>query len=333
MSNKIQLWDVFISLLLVVVLDVVTFSSKAIAWTTSGTILVRRNGFHQPSSSSRKHGVVVLLRASKMGRSWEKAPVSIQDELGCSPTLSVLFHGFANSMKPPSASSSSSSSVETTNAFNSNNSIKRDSETFFFDPLRLANDENFAIYREQELKHGRVAMVSVVSCIGSTFAKAILQANQKGKFQKIWNSVILASPSSSVSTAHIAAAGGDVEQQQPEVTTEVIVQIPLNLRPPVPSPLELLKDWSLLDYGRMLVFCAIIELLVWIQTDPQDMPGDYQVGYWGVRDKALHERSLICELENGRLAMMVMLYYIWTDIWKEFGPGIVDSLIQTVEIT
>jgi hypothetical protein len=33
-----------------------------------------------------------------------------------------------------------------------------------------------------------------------------------------------------------------------------------------------------------------LETQVFIQSDPQDMPGDYGLGYFGRRDKARHER-------------------------------------------
>jgi hypothetical protein len=50
-------------------------------------------------------------------------PVPLQEELGCSPTLSFIF--------------------------------RRDAEKpFYFDPLGLATDDNFARMREAELKHG-----------------------------------------------------------------------------------------------------------------------------------------------------------------------------------
>lgn len=54
----------------------------------------------------------------------------IESELGCSPTLSLFF-----------------------------------GNGFYFDPLGLADDENFARYREAELKHGRVAMLATVGMV------------------------------------------------------------------------------------------------------------------------------------------------------------------------
>lgn len=52
---------------------------------------------------------------------------ALSDELGCSPTLSSILR----------------------------------TDSFFFDPLELATDENFGRMREAELKHGRVAMLAV----------------------------------------------------------------------------------------------------------------------------------------------------------------------------
>lgn len=42
--------------------------------------------------------------------------------------------------------------------------------------------------------------------------------------------------------------------------------------------------------AEIIVVCAILETQVFVQRDPQDMPGDYGVGYFGTRDKARHER-------------------------------------------
>lgn len=38
-------------------------------------------------------------------------------------------------------------------------------ENYYFDPLGLASDENFARFRECELKHGRVAMLATIGMI------------------------------------------------------------------------------------------------------------------------------------------------------------------------
>jgi Chlorophyll A-B binding protein len=216
------------------------------------------------------------LWGSRMGRNWNDVPVAIKDELGCSPTLTVLFN------RP---------------------------EPFFFDPFNLATDENFAIFREAELKHSRVAMVAVVSCILSTVSKEIEKSRQAGDFEKLWLGMIsfFKSPTATV--------------LDPNKTVVKIPVYPQHIIP-LPSPWNLLQDWSVWDYARMIVVCGIVETFVWVQMDAQDMPGDYSVGYWGIRDKGLHERSLACELENGRLAMIVMLYYISMDAWKVFGQSI-----------
>ena len=74
------------------------------------------------------------------------APVSLREELGSSPTLSVLFP-------------------------------RDDGDLVYFDPLGLANDENFARYREAELKHGRVAMVAVIGSVIPTYYSEIIHSN------------------------------------------------------------------------------------------------------------------------------------------------------------
>lgn len=65
-----------------------------------------------------------------------------------------------------------------------------------------------------------------------------------------------------------------------------------------------LKALDLNDCLNVIVTCAFLETFVFIQKDSKDMPGDYSTGYFGVRDKGLNERSLVSELENGRLAML-----------------------------
>ena len=66
-------------------------------------------------------------------------PPAVSDELGCSPTLSLIF---GTRGKP-----------------------------FYFDPLGLANDVNFPRLREAELKHCRCAMLGVTATMVVPFLK------------------------------------------------------------------------------------------------------------------------------------------------------------------
>jgi hypothetical protein len=240
--------------------------SDVASWTNFSTVSVHHRALEKAK-----------LLAARMGPKWKEVPVPIKDELGCSPTLTLLL----NRLEP-----------------------------VFFDPLNLARDENFAIFREAELKHSRVAMVSVFSCILSTVSKEIEKSTQEGKFEKLW--LDITSLFFKRNTVH---------------PNEVVVKVPFNPQQliPLPSPWNLLQDWSFCDYVRMIVACGIVETFVWVQRDAKDMPGDYQVGYWGIRDKGQHERSLICELENGRLAMIVMLYYISMDVWNVVGLALIQQ--------
>ena len=63
------------------------------------------------------------------------------------------------------------------------------------------------------------------------------------------------------------------------------------------------------------------------------MPGDYGLGWFGLRDKGRHERELICELEHCRLAQVAFLVQLvlelqsglpWEQQWAlNWGDGAV----------
>mmetsp|Transcript_20947 Transcript_20947/g.32237 ORF Transcript_20947/g.32237 Transcript_20947/m.32237 type:complete len:227 (+) Transcript_20947:163-843(+) len=82
----------------------------------------------------------------------------------------------------------------------------------------------------------------------------------------------------------------------------------------IPSGVAAIKSLWSTEGTQILLTCGFIEIFVLRQRDPKDMPGDYGVGYFGMRDKALHERSLICELENGRLAMVAFVGQVVLEI-------------------
>ena len=122
----------------------------------------------------------------------------------------------------------------------------------YFDPLNLANEDNFASFREAELKHGRVAMLGAV--LGNTIPDIF-------RDQVVPSETILLSPSNNLSFQDIPTGLGALEA--------------------VPG------------FGRffqIVVFIGILEGKAFIQRDGKDMPGDYQVGYFGLRDKVRHER-------------------------------------------
>jgi hypothetical protein len=163
----------------------------------------------------------------------------------------------------------------------------REKDDVYCDPVGLVTDENFARYREAKLKHGRVAMVSVVASVASS-----IRHND--------NIVDVAS-----------------------YLTKGI---------PVPSLYQLLHEWTLSDIAKFVLLCGFLETIIFVQLNPQDMPGDYGFGYWGVRDKGKNERSLVCELENGRLSMMVVLYYLLHDVlvhpfYREFWERSVANIM------
>ena len=82
---------------------------------------------------------IALIATSLVSGVRSFRPPKVSDELGCSPTLSLLF---GTSKKP-----------------------------FFFDPLELADDVNFPRLREAEIKHGRCCMLGVTATMIVPFLK------------------------------------------------------------------------------------------------------------------------------------------------------------------
>jgi light-harvesting complex I chlorophyll a/b binding protein 1 len=169
-------------------------------------------------------------------------PPLVSDELGCSPTLSLLIKG------------------------------SQSDKQFYFDPIGIANDDNFSRLREAELKHGRISMFAVAGTIVTPILKEV---------------------------------------------TDWVPTYPNGVLP-------VFKSLSPVDIAKVVLFCGVMETVIWVQKDPRDMPGDYGTGWLGVRDKGVHEQQLISELENGRLAMIAVAGQVgaelvtgqpWVDQW------------------
>lgn len=138
-----------------------------------------------------------------------------------------------------------------------------------FDPLDLAQEENFAFYREAELKHGRVAMLATIGMVVPRYC--------------------------------------------------------LHL-PPVACGLGAFREVPRIEWAGMILLVGLLENVVFVSKSDLDMPGDYNVGYFGLVDKARHERSLQSELENGRLAMIAFAVQVLSELttgetvfpWEQF---------------
>jgi hypothetical protein len=172
--------------------------------------------------------LLLLVFGSTLSFPFQKAPL-LSEELGCSPTLSIL---------------------------SDRDRYEAEGPFVFFDPLGIATDANFPRLREAELKHGRVCMLAVTEIMTVPILKR----------------------------------------------SDVVV--PKNFPETVLAALQTLQ-WS--DYLKVLVTCAILETFVFVQREATAMPGDYGTGYYGVRDKGLHEDELVVELEHGRLSMLAFL--------------------------
>lgn len=143
----------------------------------------------------------------------------------------------------------------------------------FFDPLDLADDDNFAIYRESELKHGRVAMLATLGMSLPDFFKDNL------------------------------------------VPENLYLSKSLELRfQDVPCGLQALRVVPREGWLQILLAVGFIDTFVLVQKDITAMPGDYDVGYFGLVDKARHENELEAEIEIGRLAMIAFAIQVMEEL-------------------
>lgn len=186
-------------------------------------------------------------------------PPSLAEEIGCSPTLTAIRDLFY---------------------YYDDNYYTSKRLPVYFDPFRLADDENFARFRESELKHGRVCMLAMLEYMSIPLLKRF-----------------------------------NIPDIVPSDFPEGMVS-------------SILSYTIKSDYVKVLITCAVLETLIFIQREPQSLPGDYGTGYWGIRDKGLHETELIIELEHGRLSMIAFTVALileivtdgkaWTEQWISF---------------
>lgn len=171
----------------------------------------------------------------------------------------------------------------------------------FFDPLELADDDNFAIYREAELKHGRVSMLATLGMTLPDFFKDTL------------------------------------------VPENLYLSKSLELRfQDVPCGLKALSVVPREGWLQILLAVGFIDTFVLVQRNLNAMPADYNVGYFGLVDKARHENELEAEIEIGRLAMVAFVIQVVEELVSgksvaEFWSSLVtyaegDDVVMTVGI-
>jgi len=163
-----------------------------------------------------------------------------------------------------------------------------------FDPLNLATEANFAQYREAELKHGRIAMLAV---LGNVLPGLVIRQQEQ---QEGWS--VLAPPQSPI----LLSVSQDLAFRDVPIGLKAIAAVPS------------------VGWLQIIVAVGVLETMVFVQRSRKDMPGDYGTGYFGLRDKGLHERSLQSELENGRLAMIAFLAQVLIELLTGKTP--VDML-------
>ena len=167
---------------------------------------------------------------------------------------------------------------------------------YYFDPFNLGTDLNFSRYREAEYKHGRVAMLAMTEIIAMPIIKRFLS------LPRLWSS---------------STSSGDFTSS--------------SFLPPDHAIVPYLQKLQFNNIFPVLITCGILEGFIFVQQDAKDMPGDYGIGYYGLRNKGLHEQELIIELEHGRLAMVSFVLYMlletttsvyqdtsWLDQWIRF---------------
>ena len=126
-----------------------------------------------------------------------RAPISIQEEMGTSPTFQYKY----------------------------------------FDPFNFASEDNFAILRESELKHGRIAMLAVIGQIAPDL---------------VWKSASMV----------------DVDPIYLSKSHELYFQN-------VESGLGALSIVPLFGWLQIITFIGYLENRVFVQTVKNAMPGDY----------------------------------------------------------
>mmetsp|Transcript_5718 Transcript_5718/g.10838 ORF Transcript_5718/g.10838 Transcript_5718/m.10838 type:complete len:132 (+) Transcript_5718:165-560(+) len=113
------------------------------------------------------------------------------------------------------------------------------------------------------------------------------------------------------------------------VPSDVYLSRSLELRfEDVPCGLHAIAAVPREGWLQIILAIGFVDLFVLVQEDINDMPGDYGVGYLGLRYKARHESELEAEIEVGRIAMVAFVVQVVQEVWTgetvaEFWSSIV----------